>query len=181
MIRVRNIALSFMHPDEELSRALCRRLGVDRQELIGLTIAKKSIDARKKKRILFVYTLDVELRNESAVLERFACDTLISERPDQTYLMPPSPGSGTPAPVVVGRAHGERRRGGRGHRAPGARRWRASGFGGENRRERRGCDIGQGRAFRSSAGSATMLGRGSVRGGGRGGECFRCLGDRRGH
>lgn len=102
MIRVRNIALSFMHPDEDISRALCRRLGVNRHELIDWSIAKKSIDARKKKRILFIYTVDAQLRNESAVLERFANDTLVSERPDQTYLMPESPGGCTPSPVVVG-------------------------------------------------------------------------------
>ncbi len=47
--------------EKMLKQAAARRLGIDNDEIIGLVIAKRSIDARKKADIKVIYTLEVEL------------------------------------------------------------------------------------------------------------------------
>jgi uncharacterized FAD-dependent dehydrogenase len=61
-------------------------------------------DARKKAAILMVYTVDVALRDEAAVLERFAGDSQVRPRPDTDYRLvaqAPTDFAG-PRPVVIG-------------------------------------------------------------------------------
>ncbi|MGV3591160.1 MAG: NAD(P)/FAD-dependent oxidoreductase, partial [Gammaproteobacteria bacterium] len=58
-------------------------------DLLGFTVFKRSYDARKKNStILFVYVLDVELRNEAAVLKRLAGDRNVAPAPDTDYHYP---------------------------------------------------------------------------------------------
>lgn len=62
MIRISNIKIS---PKDELSRAkAAKALGVDESDIENFYIYKKSVDARKKKDVHYVYTLDVMLKDE---------------------------------------------------------------------------------------------------------------------
>lgn len=104
MLRLSNLSLPLDHPLEDIGPAICKRLGIPERDLIGWTIARRAHDARKKAAILMVYTVDVELRDEAAVLERFAKDSQVRPRPDTDYrLVAKAPeGFDGPRPVVIG-------------------------------------------------------------------------------
>jgi uncharacterized protein len=102
MIRIQLIPLPFDHDPDALRRALLEKLNLPERELLGFQIVRKSIDARKKKRILAVYSVDVQVKNQSRFLSRHTGDPNISPSPDLRY-RPPSPGRFKgPSPVVVG-------------------------------------------------------------------------------
>ena len=69
MIRINQLKLPYDHNDMELKKAIIKTLRIKEKELLGYTIAKRSIDARKslkskeKRDILFVYSVDVRLKN----------------------------------------------------------------------------------------------------------------------
>ena len=69
MLRVSNLKLGI---DEDISlvkNLIIKKLKIKEDELIKYNIFKESIDARKRGRIDFVYTVDVELKNESKILK----------------------------------------------------------------------------------------------------------------
>jgi uncharacterized FAD-dependent dehydrogenase len=104
LIRIREIALPFDHEPDALADAAAQKLNLPVVELGPITIVRKSIDARKKHRILAVYIVDVEVLDEAAVLARCTADEHIEATPDLTYAMPqytPAENSGRP-PVIVG-------------------------------------------------------------------------------
>jgi uncharacterized FAD-dependent dehydrogenase len=61
MIRVNQLKLPITHTQEELMKKLAKRLQVPKEMVQEYTIVRKSIDARKKEAVLFVYTIDVKL------------------------------------------------------------------------------------------------------------------------
>ncbi|MGR4863370.1 NAD(P)/FAD-dependent oxidoreductase [Caulobacter sp. LARHSG274] len=104
MLRLSNLSLPLGHPPEALAPAICHRLGVPEHDLLSHTIARRAHDARKKTAILMVYTVDVALRDEAAVLARFERDSQVRPRPDTDYRLvaqAPKDLKG-PRPVVVG-------------------------------------------------------------------------------
>jgi uncharacterized FAD-dependent dehydrogenase len=104
MLRLSNLSLPLDHPLEDIGPAICKRLSIPERDLIGWTIARRAHDARKKAAILMVYTVNVDLRDEAAVLERFAKDSQVRPRPDTDYrLVARAPeGFDGPRPVVIG-------------------------------------------------------------------------------
>jgi uncharacterized FAD-dependent dehydrogenase len=108
MLRLSGLKLPLDHPAEAMPAAIVARLGIAAEELRGFTVARRGNDARKRSAIQRVYTLDLDLVDEGAVLARFAGDTELRPTPDTTYrqvaqapAMPPVDGS-EPRPVVVG-------------------------------------------------------------------------------
>jgi uncharacterized FAD-dependent dehydrogenase len=104
MLRLSGLTLPLDHPDEAMPEAICARLGVPRADLLRFEVVKRGNDARKKSAILLVYTVDVALRDEAAVLARFAGDHELRQRPDTDYRFPvmaPQGWSGL-RPVVIG-------------------------------------------------------------------------------
>jgi len=63
MIRLNNISLSLDSSEDNLLKKAARALKVSPKDIKHLEIVKKAIDARNKKNIFFVYTLDVELKD----------------------------------------------------------------------------------------------------------------------
>ena len=68
MLRVRNINVSIT--SNNLIDKISNKLKIDKKDILKYNIVKKSIDARRKNNILFVYEVDVELLNEDRVLKR---------------------------------------------------------------------------------------------------------------
>ncbi len=64
MIRVSQIKLPIGHREEELTEAAARMLKLSVSKIEKLTIIKKSIDARKKDEIKFIYSVDVSMIKE---------------------------------------------------------------------------------------------------------------------
>lgn len=67
MIRVRNINVSIT--SNNLIDKISNKLKIDKKDILKYNIVKKSIDARRKNNILFVYEVDVELLNEDKILK----------------------------------------------------------------------------------------------------------------
>jgi uncharacterized FAD-dependent dehydrogenase len=70
MLRVAEIRLPIGHAPDLLKRAIVKKLDIPAADLIGFTVVKRGHDARKKSAIVHVYTLDVEVADEAAVLAR---------------------------------------------------------------------------------------------------------------
>jgi uncharacterized FAD-dependent dehydrogenase len=103
MLRLTEVKLSIDHPESEIKAAILKRLSIKADELSGYTIARRGYDARKSNAILFVYTLDVELKNQAAVLKRLKGDRHVAPTPDTSYrFVAQAPGNLTSRPVVIG-------------------------------------------------------------------------------
>ncbi|MEW5780801.1 MAG: NAD(P)/FAD-dependent oxidoreductase [Pseudomonadota bacterium] len=103
MIRLTELRLPLEHTAEELTAAVLQRLGIRPAELLRLEIFKRSPDARKKNALQFVYSLDLEVADEAAVLARFANDPHVKPTPDMRYrFVTRAPQGNFLRPVVVG-------------------------------------------------------------------------------
>ena len=107
MLRINELRLPLDHPEAALREAIAGRLGVPDAELRSIRIFKRSHDARRKTAVLLIYTVDVEVDDEAAVLARCAGDRHIGPAPDTAYrFVAPAPADfqarQTTRPVVVG-------------------------------------------------------------------------------
>ena len=103
-LRLTELTLPIDHPDEALAPAIARRLGLREGELQAFSVFKRSHDARQKKLGLqFVYTVDVEVPDEGAVLARLRGDPKVSPAPDMRYrFVATAPPAGARRPLVIG-------------------------------------------------------------------------------
>ena len=103
MIRINELRLPLEHPAEALPSAAAKRLEIPEAAIRTLTVFKRSHDARKKNALLFIYTVDLEIDDEAAVLARFADDPKVNPSPDTRYhFVAQAPKTLTQRPVVVG-------------------------------------------------------------------------------
>lgn len=87
---------------QALRNRILSKLKISDKELIDFQIFKKSIDARKKDKICFVYTVDVKLHNEARVLGKHNARG-ISLAPDLSYkAVPLGTEEMIERPVVIG-------------------------------------------------------------------------------
>ena len=71
MIRIRQIKLDITKQDKEsLKKKISSKLNISPKEIKDLKIVKKSLDARNKNNILYVYEIDIEVNNEKEVLKK---------------------------------------------------------------------------------------------------------------
>jgi uncharacterized protein len=85
MLRLTELKLALDHPPEALRTAILKRLELADDELVGFSIFKRSYDARKKHALLLVYAVDVEVKNEAALLKKFRNDRHLAPTPDMAY------------------------------------------------------------------------------------------------
>ncbi len=104
MLRLTDVLLPLDHPPEALPAAICARLGIAPEELERFAVVRRANDARKKSAILLVYSLDVAVADEAALLARFAGDPHVRPSPNTSYRFvttAPADYSGA-RPVVIG-------------------------------------------------------------------------------
>ncbi len=104
MLRITDIRLPIEHSEEDLRRSVVDILGIDDGDLLDLRICRKSTDARKKSRVVFVYTLDIQLKNEDSILESHSKN--VAKSPEKKYMpetlgVVPAQGN-SKRPVIVG-------------------------------------------------------------------------------
>lgn len=87
MLRLNEIKLALNHTADELPAAIVEKLAINRDELLGFTIFRRSYDARKKGAICLIYQLDVTLHKETEkqILEKFARPSFVRPSPDTRY------------------------------------------------------------------------------------------------
>ena len=83
VLRLTEIKLDLDHSEAALRNAILRALGIPEPELLGYRVRRRGYDARKSGEILFVYTLDAEVRDETALLEKFRHSHRIARAPDE--------------------------------------------------------------------------------------------------
>ncbi|MBM4208300.1 MAG: NAD(P)/FAD-dependent oxidoreductase [Gammaproteobacteria bacterium] len=103
MIRITELKLPLDHDETALRNAITASLTIGNDELIAFHIFRRAYDARRKNRISLIYTLDVEIKNEKAVLTRLQNDIKISLTPDSTYrFVAKAPKTLTQRPIIIG-------------------------------------------------------------------------------
>ncbi|MBN38830.1 MAG: hypothetical protein CMI29_10250, partial [Opitutae bacterium] len=68
MLRLNEVKLPLDHSEEELHAAVADRLSIKVEELLHCKVFRRAVDARKRSAIQLTYTLDVEVKDEPAVL-----------------------------------------------------------------------------------------------------------------
>ena len=103
MLRLTEIKLPLDHPPEALRAAILKRLGIADGDLLDVHIFKRAYDARKKHALLLVYSVDVEVKGEAALLKKFRNDAHVRPSPDMDYqFVGHAPESFDERPLVVG-------------------------------------------------------------------------------
>ncbi|AQT69413.1 hypothetical protein STSP2_02602 [Anaerohalosphaera lusitana] len=102
MLRINDISLPLDHTEQDLLREVCKRLGVKPEQIQNWRIYRRSIDARKRRGVSFVYSVDTQLQDEDELTGRL--DSLKGvQKPKEREYTPPSltriPKS---RPVIVG-------------------------------------------------------------------------------
>jgi uncharacterized FAD-dependent dehydrogenase len=102
MLRLTELKLPLDHSEAALEAALVKRLAIAAADLVGFSVFRRAVDARKKSAIALIYTLDVEVRNEKAVLKRLNGDRNVVVAPDMTYRFVTRAPEHASRPVIVG-------------------------------------------------------------------------------
>ena len=101
MLRLTDVHLPLDHPEHALKEAVLDRLGIAADHLRGLHIFRRAFDARKKSAIQLVYTVDVEVDDEPALLSRRL--PKLGPTPDLNYqFVAQAPARAGLRPVVIG-------------------------------------------------------------------------------
>lgn len=85
MIRVSGIKLTLDQDEADIRKGLLSKLKIKEKDLIDYRIFKRSVDARKKDQIFFIYTVDAVVVQEDIILKKFAGDKDVAATPDLDY------------------------------------------------------------------------------------------------
>ena len=106
MLRLTEIKLPLDHTADDIKAAIIERLAIKPDELLGYTIFRRGYDARKRSNIFFIFTLDVELRDEAATVNRLQAAknaAHLGPTPDTRYkFVAQAPAGLTARPIVIG-------------------------------------------------------------------------------
>jgi len=103
MLRLTDLKLPLDHPAPALPAAICARLGIPPRDLRGFTVFRRGYDARKRGAIALIYTLDVDVADEAALLARHADDRHVQPTPDTGYhFVAQAPAQLEHRPIVIG-------------------------------------------------------------------------------
>ena len=101
MIRISQIKILIDEPIEKVKELALKAVGLKEEDLLDFRIYKQSIDARRRGKLEFVYTVDISVADETIILSRHLPN--VAPTPQIQYVMP---SEGTEPmkhrPVVVG-------------------------------------------------------------------------------
>ncbi len=85
MLRLTEIKLALDHAEHALKQAVLNTLQLQEADLLEFAVFRRGVDARKSENILLVYTVDFRVKDEAALLQRFAKNKHLSVTPDMAY------------------------------------------------------------------------------------------------
>ena len=101
MLRITQLKLPAEHTEQQLKERLIKTLRISPDDLIRYSIRKRSLDARKKPELYYVYTIDFQTKKESAVLRYMK--NKVQKVSDKAYRLPENGTETAPGrPIVVG-------------------------------------------------------------------------------
>lgn len=101
MIRINQLKLQIPHTEEALKKKIQKTLHLKKGDSFTYRIHRQSLDARRKPELFYVYTVDVTVSNENAVLKHCKGDI---QKVEEKHYQIPSHGTETlnARPVVIG-------------------------------------------------------------------------------
>ena len=104
MIRIDQVKVEVTGKEVDLTKLIAKKLKVAESDIKSLDILKKSVDARKKPVLYFVYSIIVQLSNdnEKRVLAKFKKDNNINSYSPKAYNMPKVSEWKGDRPIVIG-------------------------------------------------------------------------------
>ena len=103
MLRISQIKRNAEKGEQGLKHAAAKELRIREEEIQNLRICKRSLDARKKPELYYVYTVDVEVNDEEKILDE---DVKVTKLPETKEVIYAPEQSGTipfkHRPVVIG-------------------------------------------------------------------------------
>ena len=88
MIKINSIKLPIGHSEQDLLGAILKYLKITENDLTSYRIQKRSLDARKKKEIHFVYSVFVEVKNQESLKAVIQRSGNIELREEKKYQIP---------------------------------------------------------------------------------------------
>ena len=67
MIQISQLKLQIPHTEEQLEEKIKKVLGIRKTDLLSFRILKRSLDARKKPVLYYVYTVEAEVKRGKAL------------------------------------------------------------------------------------------------------------------
>ena len=98
MIRIRQIKIN-LDSKQDIKDKVSKLLHINLNEIKNLKINKKSLDARKKDNLFYVYEVDIEVENEKKLLRKYKSNDIF-ETPNEEYLFPPK--KEIDQPIIIG-------------------------------------------------------------------------------
>ena len=102
MIRIRDISLPPEHDENQLIYEAARALRISASKIRGISLVRRSIDARKKPDVRIIYTVDVSVDgSENKILRASGCKKAVIA-PVSYYKPPKAVYQSSKRPVIVG-------------------------------------------------------------------------------
>ena len=103
MLRLTEVKLPLDHSEPEIKAAILKRLKIAVDELVSYSIIRRGVDARNPSAIVFIYTLDIEVKNEAKLAAHLQRDPRVSPAPDMHYrFVARAPAGLVFRPLVIG-------------------------------------------------------------------------------
>lgn len=101
MLRISQLKLKADHTEEQLRKKLIKSAQIKDKELKSYTVRKRSLDARKKPDLYYVYTIDFSTENEKLTIEK--SKGKVKKQTEKQYQPPEHGGTGLKnRPVIIG-------------------------------------------------------------------------------
>jgi len=102
-VRLTEIKLPLDHDEPALRAAILKRLGIESNALKDYVIFRRGVDARRRHAPSLIYTIDVTVADEAALLKKLKDDRHAGPTPDTAYkFVAQAPAANTERPVVIG-------------------------------------------------------------------------------
>jgi uncharacterized protein len=69
LIRIEELMLNLEEDEKLIESKILRILNIKKEDLIKFEIVKKAVDSRDKSRILFVYSLNIDTKNNEKIVD----------------------------------------------------------------------------------------------------------------
>ena len=99
-LQISNIKLSIKHSESDLYAAVSKKLRVNPKDIKDISIRHKSIDARRKPDVFFIYSVEADVREGNRILNNKRITDVTKSQPKEYVL--PIQRTYTGRPIIVG-------------------------------------------------------------------------------